>query len=318
METPIYLDTTIDHLFESDRIDRMVLKACQSARPPLRTAGDIMEHYRQHGNFASVPGCRRAGRISDILQQIALMVEQRSMPSEMQPTLRKRVIADRLGHEADFDFLTEEQREEILAYRNEHDYLPMFKVLRCYLTRKDASRNDIIMASVLGFDADPSARANFAAIGQNVNLSRERVRQIALTYELPEQLSLAGLWKRYFDHKTYYADDTHPSYKLAAKEVAGLTFAAFATVIHRTTMLHNVDDRYLARRGWINEIGAWVDRLNRLAAMPRPIDSRISIEGLAMGGTLDIRMSSVVLRQIVPAFGFKSDDADAIILPKNR
>lgn len=318
MENPIYLDTTIEHLLDCALIDRTVLKACQSARPPLKTAGDIMLHHQQYGNFASVPGCRRAGRISDVLLQIVGMVENQNTPSDLRTTLRNRAIADRLGHEADFDFLTEKQREQILAYRNEYGYLPMFKVLQYYLTRKDASRNDIIMASVLGFDADPSTRANFAAIGQNVNLSRERVRQIALTYEFPEQLALAGLWKCYFDHKTYYADATHSSYKLAANEVAGLTFAAFATVIHRTTMLHNVDDRYLARRGWVNEIRAWVDRLNRLATMPRTIDSRISIEGLAMGGTLDIRMSSVVLRQIVPAFGFKSDDADAIILPKNR
>lgn len=314
----IYLDTPVSALIEQGLMDRTVSRACESAKPPMQTAGDILMHLQNHGDFSDVPGCRRPGRIPDTLHGIALMVEKSNTPSEEKPTIRKRVLAKELDNEAAFDFLTERQRNDTLEFRRQYGHLPMFKVLNFYLTRPSAERNDTIMACALGFDRKGNEQYSLADIGQEVNLSRERIRQIVQTYSLPDQLMHPSLWKQYADHSTYYSDSTSRAYQMATLEVPDMTFASYAMILHRTTMLQNVEDRYLARRGWADEIAAWVKKLSQLARVSRSIDSRISLEGLAMGGSLDIRISLVVINQIAPALGLIPDGRDSIILPKNR
>lgn len=322
METqqPFYLDTPVFRLFEDGVIDRSVLRACEAAKPSMKTAGDIL-HWRQlHGSFADVPGCRRPGRIPDTLNGIADTVVASNTPLEQHRVTKSRVHATHLSNEADFDFLTETQRNDALDFKDHYGHLPMFRILRCFLNRDGASRNDTIMAYMLGItDRDNERGHSLAEISRQVDLSRERVRQISQSYVLPETLMHPRLWTQYADHSTYYADAGHHAYlHVTTHEIPGLTFPAYAMVLHRTTMLENVGDRFLARRGWVKEISAWVRRLSRLRDMPRTIDSRISLDGLAMGGTLDNRISLIVLHQIAPAMGITTDAPDAIILHKNR
>lgn len=319
----IYLDTQVKQMYDNGLIEKTVLRACQAAKPPMTTAGDIVEHLKEHGSFSDVPGCRRPRRIPAMLVEIANNVTQTLTPSWQRPVLIQRHEAERLIEMADFDFLDADKRNAVLEFRDEHGHLPMFVIIRDYLNRPLASRNDQIMAYYLGFDKNENSdssevRHSLAEISNEVNLSRERVRQIAMTYTLPEPLAYPMLWKAYANHKSYYADQNHPAYIHASThEIAGLSFAAYAAILHRTTMLQNVDDKYLARRGWAAEIGAWVDRLSKLASFPRSIESRVSIQGLAQGGKLDARIRLVVLRQIAPSLGLKAIEPDGLILPKN-
>ncbi len=315
----IYLDTPVSRLFEEGIIDRTVLRACQAAKPPMVTAGDIRSHLDTHGHFNNVPGCRRPGRIPDTLMAIAHNTADTNTPAHLQPGQRKRRQATQLDETARFDFLTTEQQQQALRYKEEHGHLPMFLILACYLNREDADRNDIIAAHILGLTTDRTdCHTTLADVAQRVGLSRERVRQIANTYTLPDDLMHPRLWKPYADHSTYYVDPRHPAYIHATQtEIPTLTFAAYADILHRTTNLRNIDNRYLARRGWTDEITAWVNRLSRLAAMQRTIDNRLSLEGLAMGGTLDTRLKPIVISQIAPSLGILTEGTDAIILPKN-
>lgn len=311
----IYLDTPVKLLLERGMIDRLVLRACQAARPPMETAGDILDHYEENKTFSDVPGCRRPGRIPEALVDIARMVQRRETPSQLKKYESRRRQAGQLNNEANFDFLSEGRRAEILMYREKFGYLPMFRILSYYLNREDAQRNDRVMAHYLGM-ADNEPCASLADIGVKVGLSRERIRQILQTWTLPEQLSHARLWKQYADHSTYFANHSSEAYeKVVQTELPELSFGAYASILHHTTMLQNVEGRFLARRGWVEEISAWHDRLMRLAGMPRAISSRISLEGLAMGGSLDTRISLIVLNQIAPALGLLPDAPDAIILP---
>lgn len=317
-ESTIYLDTPVALLLENGTIDKTVMRACQSAKPPMVLAGDIVEYLKRHGSFAGVPGCRRPGRIPDTLLRIANATQQSDTPTQFKPYSQKRQIAEKLEAEASFDFLTDEERENALRFRAEHGHLPMFAILRRYLLRDSASRNDTVMAYSLGMHDRDGLRLCLADIAERVGLSRERVRQIAITYNLPENLAHTRLWAGYADHSAYYADAGNAAYRhVREAEVPGLSFAAYASVLHRTTMMHNVEDTFLARRGWVEQISAWVNRLKKLAAMPRAFDNRISLEGLAMGGKLDMRIVLVVLNQIAPALGLRADGQDALILPKN-
>ena len=317
-EFKIYLDTPTLMLCEKGIMDRQALRACYAAKPPMTTAGDILAHFLQHGNFSEVPGCRRLGKIPDTLTKIAETVCNTHTPTEEKPVMVKRFQARELDKDASFPFLSDSQRHECLEFKAKHGHLPMFRILKFYLNRPDANRDDIIMRSVLGLDISSPSSGTLSAIGLQVNLSRERVRQIANTYAMPSEMSLPSLWKPYADHSTYYADAQSEAYKKAEKEIRPLTFATFATVLERTTMLKNIDDRFLARHGWTKEISAWVKKLTQLTKMPRTIDSHISLEGLAMGGALDTRISLIVLNQICPSLGIKTAGQDGIILPKNQ
>lgn len=318
--TTFYLDTPLSQLIDEGHIDKTVVRSCLAAKPPMETAGDILLHLQKHGSFSDVPGCRRPGRIPDTLVRIAENTLDSNTPSDRKPVAQKRLQAGKLDEEANFEFLTEKEREYALKFRSEYGHLPMFAVLKQYLNRPEASRNDIVMAYSLGMheEESPKTAISLADIASRVNLSRERVRQIAITYILPDILMHPRLWGGYADHSTYYADHNHPAYiRVCANEIPDLSFAAYASILHRTTMLQNVHDRFLARRGWVKEITAWVNRLSRLANMPRTIESRISLDGLAMGGTLDTRINLVVLHQIAPSFGITPLPPDALILPKN-
>lgn len=315
----IYLDTTVTALYDAGIIDRTVLKACQSAKPPLTSAGDILRHFEENGNFTDIPGCRRPGRISNKLIELANNTINQSTPAEERPHVMTRNLTDKLLNQAAFDFLTEQQQNDCLQFRKLYGYLPMFRVLRYYLSREGAARADYVMLMALGLGNPSEPIPTLANIGQLVGLSRERVRQIIQAYRLPEQIQHSALWKHYADHTTYFCDPTSEIFRMVtATELPGLTFAGYATVLERTTMLDNVDDSYLARRGWTKEIRAWVNRLRKLYAMPRSIDNRISLEGLAMGGSLDTRIMLVVLHQIAPALGILTEAPDTIILPKNN
>lgn len=317
-EQNIYLDTAICDLMEAGVIDISVYRACNAAKPPMVTAGDILEHLDAKGSFSDVPGCRRPGRIPDTLMSIAGKVIATETPAEERPHNIKRREIGKLSQEAHFEFLSEDQRREILDYRQKYGHLPMFKILKFYLNRPDASRNDLIMAYTFGLSAAQGDNSTLAEIAQLVNLSRERVRQIAINYEFPEQLRHPRLWMQYADHSTYFVNPSNDAFNLVrTTEVEDLPFASYAMILQRTTMLQNVDDLYLARQGWVDEITAWYTKLSRLKSMTRFIDSRISLEGLAMGGALDLRINLVVLHQIAPALGITPDAPDAIILPKN-
>ncbi|MDE6396495.1 MAG: hypothetical protein K2K84_04415, partial [Muribaculaceae bacterium] len=77
-----------------------------------------------------------------------------------------------------------------------------------------------------------------------------------------------------------------------------------------------VDNTFMARRGWAPEIEAWVKRLRQLRDMPRTFASKLSIDGLSMGGKLDSRLKLIVVNQIAPLLGLDIVD-DNIILPAN-
>ena len=315
----IFLDTPVSLLAEKGIVDRNVLKACQAAKPPMLTAGDIARHLEEYGDFHDVPGCRRQSRITDILTSIARKVEPTSMPSELKPVLAKRIKAGKLVEDAHFDFLTDDQRVEVIAFREKHGYLPMLRIVSYFLNGPTASRNDTIMAYAIGLNADSHKCSSLADVAEHIDLSRERIRQIIQSYEFPEQLRHPRLWSKYADHSTYYADQTCPAYKTAAsEEIPGLEFSTYAEVVSRISMLENIGNLYLARTGWTKEIGEWVSRLRRMSAMPRKIENRISLEGLAMGGSLDTRLSIVVLNQIAPALGIRTETPDAIIFAPNR
>ena len=319
-EEKLYLDTPIKALYEDGHIERGVLRACQAAKPPLETAGDVAEYFEARGNFSQVPGCRRPGRIPDTLVRIATTVQRKTTPTHQKPIHQKRQRATVLKNEAMFDFLSENQRAEMLKFKAEHGHLPMFRVLKCYLNRPEASRNDLIMGYSLGMnEMSEDSVFSLAEIASHVSLSRERVRQIAQTYVFPEQLMHSSLWTSYADHSTYYVDENNTAFQETKTiEMPEISFGAYAAVLQRTTMLQNVDDKFMARRGWVKEITAWTNRLTKLMAMPRSIDNRISLDGLAMGGALDTRISLVVLHQIAPSLGITPDAPDAIILPKNQ
>lgn len=314
----IYLDTPIIQLVERGLIDKTVLKACKAAKPEFKTAADIYNHWKEFGDFHNVPGCRRQSRITELLTFIARTVEPTNMPSELKPVVASRIKAGQLVKDADFDFLNESQRAEVLRFKEENGYLPMIAILRYFLNSEKASRNDVIMSYIFGLNNDGAECKSLADVATRVELSRERVRQIIQTYEIPEQLRHSRLWTNYVDHSTYYADETCPAYRIAKNaEVEGLSFAQYAAVVSRISMLENVDDAFLARKGWTKEIKGWVSRLSRMKDMPRSIENRISIEGLAMGGALDMRLSMVVLHQIAPALGLGTAAPDTIVLPPN-
>ena len=315
----IYLDTTIEQLLRDNIIDRSVSRACQSSKPPMLTAGDIKEHMDAHGGFSDVPGCRRGGRIADILADVAQNVIESTTPVDHKASAIKRRNVERLNESADFQFLTADQRREVLEFREKHGYLPMFKILGYHLSSPKASRNDTIMAYNWGFHADsPSRIPTLSGIAAIVGLSRERVRQIVTEYTLPEQLSHSRLWTHYADHSAYYISANDKVFEdVRQYEAPDMPFPIFAEIMQLATMLHNVDNKFLARNGWTAQISAWVNRFDKLMSMARYVDSRISIEGLAMGGSLDARMIPVVLARIAPSYGLKVEGS-TILLPKNR
>ena len=229
----IYLDTPVSQLLSMKMIDRSVERACQAANPPMLTAGDIVEHLDLYGNFSDVPGCRRPGKILDTLLGIAGITIRENSPSELNPRTRRKAIAVQLDKDADFDFLSDLQREDILEFRREHGHLPMLKILQSYFNRPDASRNDIIMAFALGLQDDSQAEySSLAEIARQVELSRERVRQITLNYQLPEMLSLSRLWTFYVDYSTYYVDPNHQAFKHACTyEITDLSFSSYADIL---------------------------------------------------------------------------------------
>lgn len=315
----IFLDTAIEQLMEDGWLDKNAVRSCQAARPPMLTAGDILAHLRERESFADVPGCRRSGRISDSLTLVAENVTETDTPLKKNHFGRRRELATELNDEGNFKFLSESQKAEILDYKEQFGHLPMFRILKFFFESEDATRSDKVGACLLGLTEIDPQDLSLSDIAQHVSLSRERVRQISHTYELPDVLTLSGLWGHYCDHSTYYVDAGTPGFiEASTHEVPGLKFISYARVLHRTTMLENVDDAFLARRGWVKEISAWVKRLRQMAAMPRTIDSRISLEGLTMGGTLDARITTVVTNQIAPALGIEADGNEAIILAKNR
>lgn len=317
-KTTIYLDTPISQLYEAGVVDKTAIRACEAAKPPLEKAGDILEHLQKFGSFNTIPGCRRGGNIAETLMRIAETMERSETPVELKPQIVKRRIAGELTQNALFDFLDDEQRADILAYREKHGRLPMFKLLKYYLNSDKATRNDSIMCYVLHFNNIGKKCNSLADVSQYINLSRERIRQIIQTYELPEELALPRLWTQYTDHSTYYVDESSATFRRTCEtEIDDLNFSTFADVLSRTTMLQNVNNTFLARTGWVKEIAAWRKRLMQLASMPRSIESRISLEGLTMGGSLDLRLNIVVLNQIAPALGIKTEAPDSLILPKN-
>lgn len=317
-KTTIYLDTPVTRLMEDGIIDRTVMKACDSAKPPMVTAGDILSHFRTYGNFVTVPGCRRPGRISDALLDVARQVVELNTPDELKPRNIRRQLAGKLSEEADFEFLTDDQRAEILSFKNAYGSLPMFRILKYYFNRPDAGRNDILMSYALGLNTDGSQCRSLADVAQHVELSRERIRQIIQAYTLPPELMISRLWTNYVDHSTYFVHPGSQSYlDVCHREIPELTFPIYADILGRVSMLENIEGKYLARRGWTSEIDAWYNRLSRMAEMPRRFESRISLEGLAMGGSLDTRISIIVLNQIAPACGLLPDAPDGLILPKN-
>lgn len=310
---PVYLNTTVNELVERGLIDRTAGRACHAAKPPLETAADIKNYLRSHGNFSAVPGCRRPGRIPSTLRKIAEVVRNENAPK---PDKNPATVFET----AAFSFLNEDQRLEALEFKKEYGYLPMFRILACYMTRPGASRNDHILAKCMSFEPlDPPVTPSFMRVAENVGLTRERVRQIAESYRFPDEICHAKLWKHYADHSTYYIDNKSQVYRdVLSREIPRMPFHPFAGVMRRVAMLDPLENhRYLARRGWTSEIEAWVKRLERLASMPRTIDSRLSLEGLAMGGALDSRLNLVVLNQIAPTFGILPAPPDSIILPKN-
>lgn len=299
-------------------LDKTAVKACKAAKPPMETAGDILRYRDEHGGFNNVPGCRRQSHIAEMLTFIAENVERTNTPSELKPVVANRLKAVHLVEEIDFEFLTDDERREVKEFRDKCGYLPMFRILRDYLNGPTASRNDLIMAYALHLNKKGDKCYSLADMTGYVDLSRERIRQIIQNYEFPQFLQHSRLWSRYADHSTYYADAGHPAFITASTvELPGLDFAIYADIVSRISMLENINNQYLARKGWTKEIGQWRTRLMRLATLPRTIESRISIEGLAMGGSLDTRLSVVVINQIAPALGIKTEAPDGIILPPN-
>lgn len=315
----IYLDTPIAYLHEQGIIDRAVLRACEAAKPKMTLAGDIVSHFEKTNSFADVPGCRRPGRILDTLNSLMHAVKRTNTPTEQKPRSVERLRVAQVFENASFDFLTSTEKDVASRFRQEEGYLPMFYILERYMNSPGATRNDIVMAAIWGMRDDLNEPlSTLADIGDYVNLSRERVRQIMQTYELPDILSPQVYWNAYADHSSYYIDASNPVFtNTVSKEKAALTFDVYADVLQHATMMRNIENIFLARRGWENEISAWVRKLEKLSSMPRPIDSRISLEGLAMGGALDTRIALVVLNQIAPALGLKPDAPGHIILPKN-
>lgn len=314
----IYLDTPIERLLEMGVIDKTVAKACRSSHPPMDTAGDIVRHLQEQGSFSDVPGCRRPGRITETLTEITRIVRHENMPSELKPTVARRIQAGQRVEDAGFSFLSESERKEVLDFRERHGYLPMIRIFSIYVNSPLASRDDRIMASSLGLNSDKLRHASLAGISSDIGLSRERVRQVIRNYQLPEELSHAKLWKNYADHSTYYSDESSETFRTAsAEEIPELPFSTYAEIISRISMLENIENKFLARKGWTDEISAWVNKLQRLAALPRKIENRISIDGLAMGGSLDTRLSVVVINQIAPALGIRGEAPDALIFLPN-
>ena len=315
----IFQDTPISKLFDNGLLDRTSLRACQAAKPPLLTAGDIAEHYSEYGNFSKVPGCRRPGKTTDALKFIALNTAPNPTPTHLKSTIVQRQMAGKLNEEANFDFLTTAQKARVLMFRKQYGHLPMFQIIKYYLNRKDASRNDIIMAYYLQLDNENANCTSLADLSNKIFLSRERIRQIILNYKFDDTISHPSLWTHYVDHSIYYSDNNSPSFVEAkTNEIENLSFATYADIISRVSMLENIDNEYMARKGWTKEIGAWRTRLLRMLAMPRNIDSRISIDGLTMTGALDGRINIIVLNQIAPALGIKAVAPDTLILPKNN
>lgn len=304
---PIYNNTPIAELVRTGIIDRNIARACESATPPLTTAGDIRRYLSEHGSFTEVPGCRRPGRISRALTTLAGMTLGENSP-EVRTTAS-------LAETADFPFLTAEQRAAALDFKAKHGRLPMFAILAAYLQREGAGRDDRIFGIWTGLTGEGAH--SLAEIGLAFNLTAERVRQLILDYTIDNLLTNNRLWQGYADYSTYFLNENSDIFAtVVASECPGLDFRGFGAVMRRIHSLDMVDNRFLARRGWAPEIEAWLLRLERLRDMPRTISSRISIDGLTMGGKLDSRLKLVVINQIVPALGLKVMD-DNILLPAN-
>lgn len=304
---PIYLNTTIATLLKEGLIDKNTARACGSANPRLATAGDIKNHLAVHGSFTEVPGCRRPGRISRALENLAKLTLDENEPHHEK--------AKTLTDTADFPFLSAEERASALNFKREFGHLPMFAILSSYLRRPSHDRKEIMFASYTGLDKESGK--SLAEIGSRFDVTPERVRQILLDYTIPEGLDGARLWNPYANHSTYFINENSEVFKaVIANECSTLPFRGFAAVIRRVLNFDYVDRRFLARRGWVPEIEAWAHRLQMLRDMTRTFSSKLSIDGLSMGGKLDSRLKLIVVNQIVPQLGLEVVD-DNIILPAN-
>lgn len=213
-------------------------------------------------------------------------------------------------------FVSASRRAYYEDYNAEHGHYPMFRILVDYLTSDEATRDDKIFALSAGLvgDAGPQRTDDIAV---QFGLTRERVRQILVAYHLPARIGPVQRWQAYCDHSTYFINEASDKFRhVCDTEVNTLTFRTYAAMLTRTVMLDLVEDRFLVRRGWTKELTAWIKRLERLAGVRRTIESRISIEGLAMGGALDARMRSVVLNQIAPALGIRTEAPDLLVFSK--
>lgn len=311
MPYTVYRDTPIAKLVQDGIIDRNTGRACQSATPPLVTAGHVVRYLEEHGTLADIPGCRRPGRITSQLHALVSITVMEDTP--------QAPVRPAQATEPDLGFAPAATRTMAQRYKEEHGHWPMFALLADYLCGPDATRSDRVLALWLGLEQAPGVeRDNLASIAAAVDLTRERVRQIIAAFSIPEHLLPFRLWKAYADHSTYYVDERSPRYTaITENEVPGLPFAAYMEIMKKVSSLVAGDGPYLVRQGWEKEIAAWVKRLERLAAMPHSIDCRLSLSGLTMGGALDARLNPVVLTQIAPSMGIRPEAPDTIIVPRN-
>jgi len=304
IETPLYRTKRIEILYKTHQIPRTVKLACEAANPQFVTAGDVLDYLIEHGSFSQIPGCRRPGLVSRILTDIA---ENVTNPPEGYEGYSEDIL---------FGFANHDKRAEYEKYRETYGHYPMFRIFVDYLNSNEANRCDIIFGLRHGLIGEK--QLHFSDIASHFKVSGERVRQIHAAYQIPERINGIALWTPYGDYSTYYVDAGSECFRnVLDTEIDTIDFNAYANVLSRILTLEVVDGRYLVRSGWEHEITAWVRRLEQIAALPRQKDSRISLDGLAMGGSLDIRLRQVILNQIAPALGLTPLPPDSLIFPAN-
>lgn len=304
IKLPLYRTKRIEALYDTGQIPRTVKLACESVRPPLVTVGDIRDYLIEHGSFSDIPGCRRPGRVTQIITEIA---ENVSDPPE-----------DYEGYSEDipFGFVGHDKRNDYETYRDTHGHYPMFRILVDFLNSNEADRHDIIFGMHNGLPGN--VPLSYSEIASRVHLTKERVRQICTNYRLPERIGGITYWTPYGDYSTYYIDDHSECFRnVVETEIDTINFTSYANVLSRILMLEFVQGRFLVRSGWENEIISWVKRLEQIAALPRTKDSRISIDGLAMSGVLDIRLKQIIISQIAPSLGITAIAPDILIFHAN-
>lgn len=300
---PVYRDTPLTVLHKTNRLSRGALMACRAAVPPMETAGDLMRYLATHDNLRAIPGCRRPGLISRELESLGRMVRDTHTP----PARPGDIVEE-------WDFMTATRREQLKEFRAMHGHLPMFAVLHDWCMRPGATRNDNMVARMLTTPSD--SPLTLMALAKEYGLSAERVRQIILEYRVPDTFANARLWHPYANHATYFIAETSRAYRdILQREMPTLGFRGYCLIMKTVHPLVSVEGRYLARQGWENEITAWHRRLTRLAQRKATagVHSRLTVEGLSMGGTLDARLKPIVLTQIAPSLGLDTD-ADSILL----